>query len=131
MSGNMENRFVSAYVFEVLGLTIGEQSCLIAVRRSMPSGDAVSSVARGLKHIEHKPLTMRTMVNESKFCVDDHNGVLYILAKWDRPPRVLSKCIIQVGDSALHVYQVKSIVWRTGSCKAFMDIPVRIKVLFF
>ena len=84
MSGNMENRFVSAYVFEVLGLTIGEQSCLIAVRRLMPSGDAVSSVARGLKHIEHKPLTMRTMVNESKFCVDDHNGVVYILAKYDR-----------------------------------------------
>ena len=131
MSGNMENRFVSAYVFEVFCLTIGEQSCLIAVRRSMPSGDAVSSVARGLKHIEHKPLTMRTMVNESKFCVDDHNGVVYILAKYDRLPRVLSKHIIQVGDSALHVYQVKSIVWRTGSCKAFMDIPVRIKVLFF
>jgi len=91
----------------------------------------VSSVARGLKHIEHKPLTMRTMVNESKFCVDDHNGVVYILAKYDRLPRVLNKRMIQVGDSALHVYQVKSIVLRTGSCKAFMDILVRIKVPFF
>jgi len=97
----------------------------------MPSGDAVSSVACGLKHIEHKPLTMRTMVNESKFCVDDHNGDVYILAKYDRLPRVLNKRMIQVGDSALHVYQVKSIVLRTGSCKAFMDILVRIKVPFF
>ena len=97
----------------------------------MPTGDGVSSVARGLKHIEHKPLTMRTMVNESKFCVDDHNGVVYILAKYDRLPRVLNKRMIQVGDSALHVYQVKSIVSRNDSCKAFMDIPIRIKVLFF
>jgi len=97
MSGNMENRPVSTYVIEVLGLTVGEQSRLIAVWQSMPSGDAVSSVARGLKHIEHKPLTMRTMVNKSKFCVDDHNGVVYILAKYDRLPRVLNKCMIQVG----------------------------------
>ena len=97
----------------------------------MPTGDGVSSVARGLKHIEHNPVTMRTMVNESKFCVDDHNGDVYILAKYDRLPRVLNKRMIQVGDSALHMYQVKSIVWRTGSCKAFMDIPLRIKVLFF
>jgi len=112
-------------------LTVDEQSRLIAVRRSMPSGDAVSSVARGLKHIEYKPVTMRMMVNESKFCVDDHNGVVYILAKWDRLPLVLSKCIIQVGDNAIHVYQVKSIVWRNDSSKAFMDIPERINVLFF
>ena len=97
MSGIMENRAISTYVIEVLGLTVGEQSHLIAVRRSMPSCDVVSSGARYLKHIEHKPLTMRTMVNESKFCVDDHNGVVYILAKYDRLPRVLNKCMIQVG----------------------------------
>ena len=97
-------------LFLRMSLTVGEQSSLIVVRRSMPSGDAESSVARGLKHIEHKPVTMRMMVNESKFCVDDHNGVVYILAKWDRLPRVLSKRIIQVGGSALHVYQVKSTV---------------------
>jgi len=33
MSGIMENRAISTYVIEVLGLTVGEQSRLIAVRR--------------------------------------------------------------------------------------------------
>ena len=97
----------------------------------MPSGDALSSVAHDLKHIEHKPVTMRTMVNESKFCVDDHDGVVFILANQNFLPQKLRKWLISVDDTVLHVYQVKSIVYRTVSSKAFMDIPIRIKVFFF
>ena len=128
MAGIMENKPVSGYVFESLGLNQGEQSRLMAVRRMHASGDTVSTIACGLKHIERKPITMRTMVNESKFCVDDHDGVVFILANQDFLPQKLRKWLI---FTVLHVYQVKSIVYRTGSSKAFMDIPVRIKVFLF
>lgn len=127
----MENKPVSGYVLEILGLNEGEKSRLMAVRRMHASGDAVSTIACGLKHIERKPITMRTMVNESKFCVDDHDGVVFILANQNFLPQKLHKWLISVDDTVLHVYQVKSIVYRTVSSKAFMDIPIRIKVFFF
>jgi hypothetical protein len=126
----MENRHVPAYVIETLGLTPGEQSHLMAVKGAKHSADPVSTVACGFKHLDHKPTIMRTMVNDNKFFVDDHCGVVYVLAKYDRFPRVLDKCIVQVDEFNLCVYKVKSIIWKTDSCKAFMDIPVRIKVYF-
>ena len=91
----------------------------------------MSIVACALKYIERKPITMRTMVNESKFCVDDHDGVVFVLAHLYRLPFQLRKWRISVGDIVASVYQVKSIVQRTGSSRAFMDIPIRIKVTFF
>ena len=74
---------------------------------------------------------MRTMMNDNKFCVDDHDGIVFVLAHLDRLPFQLRKWRISVGDIVVSVYPVKSIVQRTGSSRAFMDIPVRIKVLFF
>lgn len=91
----------------------------------------MSIVARGFKHLDHRPLTMRTSVNDSKYCLDDRYGIVYVLTKYVRLPRVLDSWVVYVGDYGLNAYKVKSIVWKTNSCKSFMDIPVRIKVLFF
>ena len=129
--GIFENRVVSDYVMEVLGLTVGEQSRLMAVWLSSPTADPVSIVACAMKYIERKPVTMWTMVNDRKLCVDDHDGIVFVLAHLDRLPFQLRKWRISVGDIVVSVYPVKSIVQRTGSSRAFMDIPIRIKVPFF
>lgn len=98
MSGNMENRLVPAYVMEILGLTAGEQSHLMAVRGAKRSADPVSTVAHGFKHLDHRPPTMRTSVNDNKYCLDDHHCIVYVLTKYERLPQVLDKRIVFVGD---------------------------------
>ena len=90
-TGIFENRVVSDYVMEVLGLTVGEQSRLMSVWLSSPTADPVSIVACAMKYIECKPITMRTMVNDSKLCVDDHDGIVFVLAHLDRLPFQLHK----------------------------------------
>ncbi|CAD6268197.1 unnamed protein product [Miscanthus lutarioriparius] len=101
-TGIFENRVVSDYVMEVLGLTVGEQSRLMAVWLSSPTADPVSIVACAMKYIE---------------------------PHLDRLPIQLRKWRISVGDIVVSVYPVKSIVQRTGSSRAFVDIPIRIKVV--
>ena len=91
----------------------------------------MSIVACALKYIERKPITMRMMVNDSKLCVDDHDGIVFVLAHLDRLPFQLRKWRISVGDIVVSVYPVKRTVQRTSSARAFMDIPIRIKVPFF
>lgn len=65
-TGIYENRVVSDYVLEVLGLTPSEQSRMLAVKLNSPIADHVSTIARAFEYIEHKPITMRTMMNDSK-----------------------------------------------------------------
>jgi len=130
-TGVFESREVSDYVIDVLGLTPGKQSRLIAVKFNKAVADPVSIVAHALKYIEHKPSTMRTIVNDSKFCVDDKDGLVYVLVHLEHIPFRLRKWVIGVADVVVSVFEVQSIAYRSGSCKAFMDIPIRIKVWFF
>ena len=90
-TGIFENMVVFYYVMEVLGLIIGEQSRLMVVWLSSPTFDPVSIVACALKYIERKPITMQMMVNDSKLCVDDHDGIVFVLAHLDRLPFQLHK----------------------------------------
>jgi len=130
-TGVFESKEVSDYVIDVLGLTPGKQSRLIAVKFNKVVADPVSTVAHALKYIEHKPSTMRTIVNDSKFCVNDKDGLVYVLVPLEHIPFRLRKWVIGVGDIVVSVFEVQSISYRSGSCKAFMDIPIRIKVCFF
>jgi hypothetical protein len=82
----------------------------MAVRGAKRSPDPVSTVAPGFKHLDHWPLTMRTSVNDSKYCLDDRYSIVYILTKYEHLPRVLDSQIVYVGDYGLTMYKVKSII---------------------
>jgi hypothetical protein len=49
---------------------------------------------------------MRTSVNDSKYCLDDRYGIVYVLTKYERLAQVLDSRIAYVGDYDLTVYKV-------------------------
>ncbi|CAD6210014.1 unnamed protein product [Miscanthus lutarioriparius] len=71
----------------------------------------------------------RELTLEVSECSEDVAEVTTFGAHLDRLPFQLRKWRISVGDIVISVYPIKSIVQRTGSSRAFMDISIRIKVV--
>jgi hypothetical protein len=122
------DRPVSKYVIEFLELEAGDQDCLIALKR--PGGwkceDSVMIAARALKHIAG-----RYYVRKFKFCFDEGDQTVYCVAHEDYRSSFYRAYCVSIGEDTVVFYQVKSIVVRKNSVRAYLDILVRIKVVFF
>jgi hypothetical protein len=123
----MEERNVSSFVMETLGLNDGDQTRLMAVRFLVNTDeDKVMVVGRAFKHIhgEH-------FVKKFKMCLDEADGVVYILADEDHIASLYRAWKISVGPDLVGFSVVKSIVTRKDSHTDFFGISVRIKVCDF
>lgn len=123
-----DQRYVSSYVLEILGLNEGDQDSLLAVKffRFRGHGDEVITVGRALKHIR-----LNGFVKKFKLCLDEADGVVYIKANAADLVSSFRSYKVRVGFHSVCLEQVTNIVQRKDSHTDFFNIPVRIKVWFF
>lgn len=124
----LESKAVSGYVMEFLELEVGEQKRLIAIKRgcSWKSEDPVMVAALGVKHS-----CGLFFMKKFKFCYDEADRIVYCLAHEVLYFGLYRSYSVSVGQDIVTFCEVKSIVTRTNSIKAYLDILVRIKVISF
>lgn len=124
----LESKAVSGYVMDFLGLKVGEQKRLIAIYRicSWKNEDPVMVAALAVKHA-----CGCFFLRKFKFCYDEADRIVYCLAHEDQYSAFYRSCCVNVDRDTVTFYEVKSIVSRSNSFKAYLDILVRIKVICF
>jgi len=130
----MEERNVSSYVLEMFALdapvagSVSAQARLMAVRLhgNLDGKDKVMIVFRALKHI-----CRHHLLKELKICLDEADGIIYVLCYDDDFTAVHRAWKISVDSDGVCFNVVKSIVLRKESHSDVFGIAVRIKVFFF
>ena len=119
---------LSHHVMEVLDLEPRQQDRLMAVRSAiadMGVYDDVMLAARAWKEIHGL-----FFVKNLKFCYDEYDDTIYVLAFEALQPSFFCGYQVSVGTGVLHICQVKSIEKRKNSFREFIEILVTDKVCF-
>lgn len=113
------------YVMEMLGLEVGPQNSLIAIRRLGPwvAEDKVMVAARACKQ-HHAYFVL-------KFYYDEADRTVYCLAHIDNDSNIYCAYTFSIGDDNVCFYKVNSIVLMKNFVRAFLDVEIWIKVCFF
>jgi len=121
------NRPVSKYVFEMLDLQVGQQTRLIAAKKTCGwvYEDKVMCTAHAWKQ-RHA----FGFVKNFRFCYDSADKTVYCLAQQDGISDCYCAYITRVGEYNVTFFKVNSIVVRKNSIREYLDMDIRIRICF-